>query len=77
MVERGDFTSAMGYYEQAARDEPTDERWIKLANAASRAGAPMKAFSALSRVHARRTDPQIEKRLEEERQRALRGAVGK
>jgi len=70
---RGEVNLALGLYERAARVDPTEERWLKLADAASRAGAHLRAADALEQVSRRRggRDPALKKRIEEEQRRAM------
>jgi tetratricopeptide (TPR) repeat protein len=69
---RGDAGSALNLYLRAAREDPTEARWLSLADAASRAGAHAQAAEALDRVAQRRgTDEALRKRIMEERARAL------
>ncbi|WP_437503526.1 O-antigen ligase family protein [Sorangium sp. So ce1099] len=73
LVARKDHQSAVTYYARAAQDEPTEERLLKLANAASEAGAHVEAASALERLLQRRggNDPALRKRILDEKAKAL------
>ncbi|WP_437913086.1 O-antigen ligase family protein [Sorangium sp. So ce302] len=73
LAAREDHPSAVTYYARAAQDEPTEERLLKLADAASRAGAHIEASKALERVLQRRggQDPALRKRVLEEKAKAL------
>ncbi|MBK9264771.1 MAG: lipid A core--O-antigen ligase [Polyangiaceae bacterium] len=71
--QRGDAASAIALYARAAREEPTEARWLALADAASRGGAHAQCVDALERLAAKRggMDEAIRKRIIEERARAL------
>lgn len=71
--QRGDAASAIALFGRAAREEPTEARWMALADAASRGGAHAQAVDALERVAAKRGgwDDALRKRAVEERARAL------
>jgi len=71
--QRGDVASAIALYARAAREEPTEARWLALADAASRGGAHAQCVDALERLAARRggMDEAIRNRIVEERVRAL------
>jgi predicted Zn-dependent protease len=66
-AQRGDWAAAATKYERAAREEPTPERWLKLADAATRAGQLGRASQALRRARqgGAKADPKLERRLEE------------
>ncbi|MDI1451160.1 hypothetical protein [Polyangium sp. 6x1] len=69
---RGDSGSALTLYDRAAREEPTEARWLALADAASRAGAHAQAVMALERVAQKRgMTEELRKRIAEERARVL------
>ncbi|WP_437333706.1 O-antigen ligase family protein [Sorangium sp. So ce394] len=70
---RKDYSSAVTYYARAAQDEPTEERLLKLADAASAAGAHVEAASALERLLQRRggNDAELRRRILDERAKAL------
>jgi hypothetical protein len=70
---RGEMNLAYGLYERAARLDPTEVRWLKLADAASRAGWHLRAVDALEQVARRRgqADPEIKKRIENEQRRSV------
>jgi len=74
---RGEWATALGSYERAVREEPTDERLLRLAAAASKLGLHAKAVDALERVLERRggADPELRARLEAERERLLEGSL--
>ena len=71
--QRGDSASAIALYARAAREEPTEGRWLALADAASRGGAHAQSVDALEHVAAKRGgwDDALRKRVIEERGRAL------
>ena len=72
---RGEPGSALAFYARAAREDPTEARWLKLADAASRAGAHAQAADALERVAQKRGwDDALRRRVAEERARAM-GAI--
>jgi hypothetical protein len=70
---RGELNLAFVLYERAARVDPTEARWLKLADAASAAGAHLRAADALEQVARRRgrQDPELKKRIEEEQRRGV------
>jgi hypothetical protein len=74
---RGETGLALEMYERAARVDPTELRWLALADAASRAGAHARAVEALQRIALRHggRDPALARRIEEERQRAANGLI--
>lgn len=68
----GDVLRAIGYYKRAAAEEPTDARWSAVARTASAVGDHAAATNALSRLRRSRPDDrEIERRLDQERQRLL------
>lgn len=71
--QRGDAASAIALFGRAAREEPSEARWMALADAASRGGAHAQCVDALERVAAKRGgwDDALRKRAVEERARAL------
>jgi len=75
---RGNWGSAMSHYGRAAQEAPTEQRWLKLADAASRLGAHAQAVEALEKVAKLRgqIDPALRERIEAERA-ALLGSVKK
>jgi predicted Zn-dependent protease len=76
--ERGEPSMALGLLERAAREDPAKEdRWLRLADAASRAGQHAQALDALTKVQNRRGggDPALEKRIEAERSQVLGGII--
>ncbi|MFO0760142.1 MAG: O-antigen ligase family protein [Byssovorax sp.] len=75
---RGETGLALEMYERAARVEPTEARWTVLADAASRAGAHARAVEALQRIAIRHGhDPELARRIEEERSRAANGLINR
>ncbi|MCC6557921.1 MAG: O-antigen ligase family protein [Polyangiaceae bacterium] len=79
MEQRGDWGAAAQHHERAVASEPTEERWLKLADAASRARAHAQAAEALERVQRMRGghDPEIKRRIDEERARAVSNMLGR
>lgn len=72
--QRGDASSAVALYARAAREEPTEARWMALADAASRGGAHAQCVDALERVAAKRGgwDEALRQRVIEERAQAFK-----
>jgi lipopolysaccharide biosynthesis regulator YciM len=65
---------ALGLLARAAREDPTnEERWLRLADTASQAGAHSQAVDALERVARRRggADAALKQRIETERAKVL------
>lgn len=75
--QRGDAASAIALFGRAAREEPSEARWMALADAASRGGAHAQSVDALERVAAKRGgwDEALRKRVIEERARALQKSL--
>lgn len=72
-IGRGEPGSALGYFRRAATEAPTEQRWLKLADAASAIGAHAQAAEALEKV-ARlrgRVDDQLNARIASERAAAM------
>lgn len=71
--QRGDAASAIALYARAAREEPSEARWMALADAASRGGAHAQCVDALERIAAKRGgwDDALRKRVIDERARAF------
>ncbi|HZF48717.1 MAG TPA: O-antigen ligase family protein [Polyangiaceae bacterium] len=69
---RGEWGAAMALYSRAAREDPGEDRWLALADAAGRMGAHAQAVEALEKVAQKRggADPALRKRIEEERSKA-------
>jgi tetratricopeptide (TPR) repeat protein len=74
---RGDWSGAAAAYERAARDDPTEERWRKAADTASRAGMHGQAVHDLERIAQRRggADPELDRRIHEEKAAAAAGLL--
>lgn len=69
---RGEAATALSLHERAAREDPTDVRLLRVAEAASRAGAHARAADAFERAAQKRGgDAALRKRAEEERAHAL------
>ncbi|MGK4001917.1 O-antigen ligase family protein [Sorangium sp. So ce1036] len=77
LAARKDYSSAVTHFARAAQDEPTEERLLKLASAASEAGAHVEAANALERVLHRRggDDPELRRRILDEKAKALSPAL--
>ncbi len=73
MASRGDWGGASAYYMRAAREEPTESRWLKLAEAASQLGSHAQAADALQKVAQirGRADPNLDAQIQEHRGKAL------
>jgi len=73
MLANGNTRLALRDYERASKEEPSLARWLKLAAAASSAGAHLQAADALSKaLREKGTDPELEERIRLERQHAFR-----
>jgi tetratricopeptide (TPR) repeat protein len=75
---RNEASAALALLTRAAREDPSDEaRWIRVADAATRAGAHVQAAEALEKVAKRRggADPDLLRRIDEERKQALGGLL--
>lgn len=73
----GNWEQARAYYAKAAKEDPSAERWLRLAGAASKAGAHLEAADAYGRViREKGPDPKIQAQLEAERRRALLRQMG-
>lgn len=73
MLATGNLQLALRHYERATKEDPTVERWLKLAKAASGAGAHLQAADALSRaLRDKGSDPEIEQRIRAERRLAIK-----
>jgi tetratricopeptide (TPR) repeat protein len=70
---RGDWGGASAYYARAAREEPTEDRWLKLAQAASQLGSHAQAADALQKVGQirGRVDPDLASQIQAQRSKAL------
>ncbi|MBK7583350.1 MAG: hypothetical protein IPI67_24560 [Myxococcales bacterium] len=73
LAARGDWGTASTFYERAARESPTEARWLSLANAASQASSHAQAAAALEKAAQLRghPDPELRKRIEDEKRKAL------
>ena len=76
-AKRGDWGAALSSYERAVRDDGTEERYLKLADAATRAGLHSKALRALESVLKLRggSDAALEERLQKQRDRLLKSIL--
>ena len=74
---RGENGLALAMYERAARADPTEARWLKLADVASSVGEHSRAAEALERVAQRHggADPALKARIQLERSRAGAGLI--
>lgn len=72
---QGDLATARTHYERAAREAHTEEAWLRVADAASRAGAHRQAADALAKVAKLRGggDAALKARIETEQRAALGG----
>jgi tetratricopeptide (TPR) repeat protein len=68
-VQRGDLRAATVSFERAAREDPTEERWLQVADTAARAGMHGKAVEALEKVAQKRggADSALQQRITAER----------
>jgi tetratricopeptide (TPR) repeat protein len=68
-ADRGEWGAAVALYARAAREDATEERLLRLAEAASRSGAHAEAADALERVGQKRggADPELRRRIDEQR----------
>ena len=66
---RGEIGLALAMYERAARADPTEARWLKLADVAAGSDEHGRAAEALERVAQRQGggDPELRKRIQAER----------
>ncbi|MCK6533038.1 MAG: O-antigen ligase family protein [Polyangiaceae bacterium] len=73
---RGEPGSALAHFRRAAAEAPTEQRWLKLADAATSIGAHAQALEALGKVAGLRggADEQLRARIAGERAAALRQA---
>lgn len=72
----GSPATALAYYEQAARQEPSASRWKRVADLASFLGEHSKAADALGRAsRVGPYDPALKARLAEEHERAFRSSL--
>jgi hypothetical protein len=70
---RNETGNALALYARAAREDPTEARWLRLADAASRSGAHAQAVDALERAAQKHGAPDegLRKRIAEERAKAM------
>jgi uncharacterized protein HemY len=72
MAGTGNWEQARLHFERASKEEPSPERWLKLANAASRTGAHLQAADAYGRVlRERGPDAGVQAKMDAERRRGL------
>jgi len=73
MTRRKEWGAALTHYSRATREAPTEDRWLRLANAASNIGAHAQAAEALQRVARLRghADLELKKRIDAEQAAAL------
>lgn len=78
LASRGDLAGAVTYYGRATREQATEGRWLKLADAAGRLGTPAQAADALEKVAQLRGggDAELRKKIAEYRAAALERMVG-
>ena len=76
MANRGEW-GAGTYYARSTREEPTEARWLKLAQAAERVGAYVQVADALEKVGQLRgkKDPDLRQRIDENRAKAVHKLV--
>ena len=72
--ERG---AALALLSRAAREDPNEARWLRVAEAASASGAHVQAADAFEKVakHRGGADPELKRRIEAERRSALGGLL--
>jgi hypothetical protein len=77
MVERKAWGTAMAHYERAVAADPTEPRWLKLADTAEAARAYVRAVEALERVGQARggRDPELDRRIMALRAKAAAGLI--
>jgi hypothetical protein len=73
MASRGDWGGASTYFSRASTEEPTESRWLKLAEAAAQLGAHGEAADALEKVaHLRGgADPALRTQIDGHRAKAM------
>lgn len=74
---RGEHAAAVAAYERAIRDRPSDERFMKLANAATEAGLDTQALRALERISAAHNSPDVKARVEALRRKLVDHVVNR
>ena len=72
-VARGEFGQAVAVYQRAVRDDATQERWKKLADAAHQAGMDSQAIRALDQLRRLRggDDPALDEQIKRQRQKIV------
>jgi hypothetical protein len=68
-ADRGEWGAAVALYSRAAREDPTEARYLRLAEAAARSKAHAEAADALEKVAQKRggADPELRRRIDEQR----------
>jgi hypothetical protein len=77
-LSRNEVGAALTLLSRAAREDPNGEkRWLRVAEVASRSGAHVQAADALEKVAKQRggADPELRRRIDEERAQALGGLL--
>lgn len=79
LASHGEPGEALTYYARAAREAPTEERWLLVARTASRIGAHAQALGALRRAAkaGNGASRELEQQIEQERQAVLAGEFRK
>jgi uncharacterized protein HemY len=70
---KGEWGTALGHYERSVKQEPSEARWTRIADAAARVGAHSQAADALekvARLHGGGDDA-LRARIREERNHAM------
>jgi hypothetical protein len=75
---RGEWGTALGHYDRSVKQEPTEARWIRIADAAAKVGAHSQAADALEKVARLRGggDDTLRARIREERGHAMGQLLG-
>lgn len=73
MAGRGEWGSALSYFKRACQDDPSEDRWIRLADAAAKVGFHAQAADALDKVAQLRggADTALRARIAAERNHAM------
>lgn len=68
-ADRDEWGAAVALYSRAAREDPTEDRYLRLADAAARSKAHAEAADALEKVAQKRgyADPELRRRIDEQR----------
>jgi hypothetical protein len=77
-LNRSEPSAALALLTRAAREDPSDEsRWMRVADAATQAGAHVQAVEALEKVakHRGGADPELRQRIDQEHRAALGGLL--